>query len=279
MATTELAVIEPSGFVALAAPPREVLDIIQDNLGGQDLTERDLTRLTMPSGRAQRYRWEVPTLEGDSDAVEEVRGIVVLHKPTRGYWPLSIDEGGSGNPPSCSSQDGKVGRGKPWATKDDPYPEGDDRKQLCAECPHSQFGSAPDGRGQACSQRTMIFVLAETGFLPFVIGAPAKSLQPFRRYMMALGNQGIHYASVVTGFKLRKDSNQQGIEHAVLEPYLAARLDPAAVEAAKTYAAALRPQFEAVAADFGDVGQPPVPPAPAPAAAVEPDESTEAQAA
>lgn len=245
MATTELALIEPSGFLALHTDLANVTEVIEENLGGQDVNERDLVRLTVPSGDAKVYRWEVPTLDG-SDAVEEISGVIVHKTQTRQFWPVPLEEGGGGQPPSCSSPDARIGFGKPWATKANPDPEGEPERRVCKTCPNAQF--APGGGPQPCSERANLFLLMETGYLPAVVSVPPTSLKPLKQYMMALSNAGVPYISVVTAFTLEK-SESNGTPHAVIKPRRVGPLSPEAIAAAKAYAAALRPQFEAITFD------------------------------
>lgn len=245
MPSTEITVVEAAGFVALNNDLDTVAEFIESNLAGQEVTEFDLTRLSVPSGKAQKYRWEVPTLDG-SDVVDEIQGIIVSQKPSRGYWPLSIDDGGGNNPPVCASADGKIGYGKQWATKADPDPEGEPVALKCSECPNARFGS-DGGRGQACKQSTSLFVIMETGFLPAVVSVPPTSLASVKKYMLALANAGIRFDQVVTVFGLEKDSNAGGTEYAVIKPKMGGRLDPDAAEKAKAYGAMLAPTFERVA--------------------------------
>jgi hypothetical protein len=156
----------------------------------------------VPSGKAQKYRWEIPTLEG-SEAVDEISGIIVFQKQTRAFWPQSIDDGGGNVPPSCSSPDAKFGFGKQWATREDPDPDGEPRRVACAQCPNAQFGS-DGGRGQACKQTSQLFLLMETGFLPAVVQVPPTSLGAVKKYMLALANAGVRYDQVVTTLGWRR---------------------------------------------------------------------------
>jgi hypothetical protein len=140
MASTEITTIDAAGYLALTHDLAEVKSFIEDNLAGQEVSEFDLQRINVPSGKAQKYRFEIPTLEG-SEAVDEISGIIVFQKQTRAFWPQSIDEGGGNVPPSCSSPDARHGFGKQWATATDPDPDGDPRRVACASCPNAQFGS------------------------------------------------------------------------------------------------------------------------------------------
>lgn len=248
MASTDLIVIEADGFIALQHDLDEVSEFIHENLDGQDIGEFDLTRLRVPSGKATKYRWEIPTLDG-SEVVDEIQGIIVSQKQTRGYWPLSIDDGGGNTPPVCASADGRTGVGKPWANKLDPNPDGDPTTQPCKQCPHSRFGSAEKGDGQACKQSSSLFLLMETGFLPAVVSVPPTSLASVKQYMLHLANHGIRFNQVITSFTLEKESNAGGTEYARIQPKLAGRLDPDAAEKAKAYGAMLAPTFDRVAAE------------------------------
>src|SRR5690349_1128387 len=80
----------------------ELLETIQANVGGEQITERQLERVGMPSGGSTK--WTVPTLEGD-DARDEIAGVVVYSKLTRAYWQTSYDEGGGSDIPDCASND------------------------------------------------------------------------------------------------------------------------------------------------------------------------------
>lgn len=247
MASTEIALVEAAGFMALTHDTDTVAEFIQDNLDGQEVTEFDLTRLSVPSGKATKYRWEVPTLDG-SEMVDEIQGIIVSQKQARAFWPLSIDDGGGSTPPVCSSVDGRIGTGKPWATPQDPDPDAPPVKSKCAECPNAQFGS-DGGRGQACKQSSSLFLLTETGFLPTVVSVPPTSLASVKKYMLHLANHGIRYDQVVTVFGLEKAQNAGGTDYAKITPKLGGRLDPDAAAKAKAYGAMLAPTFERVVAD------------------------------
>jgi len=241
-----LAEIAPGGFLALNHDLDEVTGFIEANLSGQEVTEFDLTRLSVPSGKAQKYRWEVPTLAG-SEMRDELAGIIVTQKQTRAFWPSSIDDGGGNTPPSCSSPDARVGFGKQWATASDPDPDGEPRQLICKQCPHSQFGS--DGkRRQACKQMGQLFLLLDTGFLPSVIQVPPTSLGEVKRYMLALANSGLRYDEVATLIGLDKRSNQDGTDYALIVPRLGAKLDPDTSTRARAYGDMMRPQFDAAVA-------------------------------
>src|SRR4051794_22747688 len=135
---TELARIEPGGYVALAEDPGEIQAIIQENLGGQEIGEFDLPRVKVPAGGGRT--WEIPSLGGfDSEPI--LSGIVVHFKLTRAYGPTRDT---SNSPPACRSENGIVGIGDPGGH--------------CKTCPLAQFGTAIDDQGnpapgQACNAK------------------------------------------------------------------------------------------------------------------------------
>lgn len=233
MASTEIATIEPGGYLALNHDIGDIQAIVADNLAGQDVGEFDLPRVGMPAGGATV--WQVPTLGGPQN-VEELSGILVYTKQTRSYWSNDQD---TGEPPLCSSPDSIIGVGTPG---------GD-----CRTCPLSQFGSKinektgePD-KGQACTQRAVWFLLREEGFLPIVVSLSPTSLKAAKQYMLALAGAGIRFNEVVTTIGLEQDRNAGGDKYSRAVPTLGAKLDPETATRARAYADLLKPIFDRTA--------------------------------
>lgn len=247
MASTDLTLPEEGKYLALNHSSAEIEEIVADNLGGQDVSEFDLTRLKVPSGGATS--WEMETLEG-IQSVRTFEGVIVYTTQTRSWWPITLDESDSKTPPSCSSPDGKTGYGKQWATAVDPDPEGEPRRVLCATCPHSQFGSGKNG-GQACQLKGHWYVLMEGSFLPVVVTLPPMSLKPAKKYLFALSGAGLRYSQVVTRFKLEADARGAN-KFAKVIPELGGKLSPEEADRARAYSVLLRDLF---ARDTGAPGQ------------------------
>jgi hypothetical protein len=244
---TELAVLDGGAFVALNHTSAEIGDYIRDALEGEDVTARDLVRLTVPSGKAQKYRWEVPTLDGGSEVVDEVAGIMVGYRSTRAFWPVKLDDVvGGRKPPACSSADYRFGFGKQWATKDDPSPAGEPVKLACAECPNSLFSD--DNERPGCKSFGTLLLIGETGFLPRVISVPVTSMKAVRAFRLSLADGGVPPFAAVCAFGLAKATNAGGTDYALIAPRLTGRLDAAAAARAKAYGDMLRPVFERAAA-------------------------------
>lgn len=237
MASTDLAVVEPGGFLALAKDPGEVSGILADSLLGEELDPFSLPRIKFPS--AGSTTWEVPTASG-SEPMKALTGVIVHIQLTRTLW-ASNDI--TGEPPKCRSTGPKatgVGTGDPGGK--------------CASCPMLEWGSGVgkngEARGKACNERMIWFMLLEqSGYLPHVLQLPTMSVDPGKQYLQnTLGNYGIRRTSVVTEITLRPEKNSSGEPYAVIVPRNAGALDPAEAEHAAAYAAAMGGQLDAAAA-------------------------------
>lgn len=193
----------------------DLQEIISENMGGEDFTPFDLDRITMPAGGGTT--WEVPTLDGESGAVKDLRGVIVYAKTTRSYW--SSDEVDS-TPPDCASVDGIIGSGDPGG--------------LCSNCPNSQFGSGKNG-SKACKETKAVFLLMEGNMLPVVVQVPPTSLKLFKKYMSRLTNGAEPYYTVITSMTLTKTKSNSGYPHSVIQFNKAGSLSPELKEAVKQY--------------------------------------------
>ena len=238
MATTSTALTapgddEPGKYIALNHDISEVEAIIADNLGDETLSERDLPRIKVPSGGGRT--WEIPTLTG-VEALPVLDGIVVHFKLTRAYWP---GDAAKGSPPACISDNGVVGRGDPG---------GD-----CKTCPHAQYGTAVNDKGQpapgqACNAKEIWFMLRPGSFLPVCVALPATSLKAAKGYRVGvLGSAGMRLPSVVTHIALEQDKSGAGDTFSRAVPSVGSVLSPDEAAAAQAYAARFRPLFDAAA--------------------------------
>lgn len=219
--TNALAILDTQ-FTALALPQEELQALLRENLGGE-LGEFDIERIKIPSGGITS--WSVPTLEGEPEMVKSLTGVIVFKKLVRAYWDKSYDEGGA-TAPDCKSDDNTYGEGEPGG--------------LCKRCALSQFGSAAGkdgkpGKGQACKQMMLVFLLGEEGFLPKIVVCPPTSISPLRKYFVRLMDKGILASSVVTKLELEIDKNDAGIKYSKAKPSLVGKLSSEAAEKIKTY--------------------------------------------
>lgn len=221
---------EPAGnFVALSGEAENAMQAIQANLGGQKISMFDLDKLSIPSGGGIAF--EVNTLEGDTDSVKEVSGIIIAFRDTRSYWAKDYEETG-GTPPDCQSEDMVTGRGDPG---------GD-----CSRCPYSQFGSAKggDADGQACKQSRVMLLLTPDSILPYLVSAPPTSLKMMRKYFVStLAAAGLRYCDVVTRFSLEADKNKSGVKYSKLVAGVERRLIKDEIAQVGKYMDAITPAF------------------------------------
>ncbi|MEJ7788022.1 MAG: hypothetical protein WKF96_24750 [Solirubrobacteraceae bacterium] len=242
MATTDIAVIKPGAFLALNHAGAETREIIEELCGGQELTERHLPRAKNPSGGATQ--WQIPG-PGGVESVGEIAGILVAFKFIRALWREKDDNGkkialGS-EPPRCSStgpDTRAIGIGEPGGP--------------CKTCPLNAFGSSANGRGKACKERELWFMLRDHSFMPLVVQMPTMSLGATQEYRMStLGSIGVRATSVVTQVTLTPGSNDEG-DYAIAVPRMVGMLDPDEAARAREYGQQFTTAFDAITAETID---------------------------
>ena len=86
----------------------------------------------------------------------------------------------------------------------------------CATCTLSQFGSASNGRGKACKNMRVLYLLRSGEFMPLAINLSPTSISPFREFL----NQGFvfrnraTYGSLVE-IGLKRQTNPEGKDYSV----------------------------------------------------------------
>lgn len=227
MSSTEITTIPAGGIAALQRDPQEILEILEENLGGSKLEQKHLPRVKIPSGGGTT--WEIP----NEAPTKELTGILVAFKANqRAYWK---SEDLSNQPPDCRSDGGVTGIGNPG---------GD-----CDTCPFAQFGSKGDG--QACSQSEVWFLLRPGLFLPLVLKLPATSITAAEGYRMGdLGTSLLRPTSVLTSIKLKATKDKRGNPYSIAEISRVGNLSPDEAKAAREYALAMAPLFEGAARDI-----------------------------
>ena len=172
-------------------------DGVQANLEPSDELGIDhLVTVSLPRGTDQP--WSIPIEHTDPKTgktktkltTDMIDGVILRRRPNRVYWEKEYQDS-DGSPPDCSSVDMQQGIGTPGGS--------------CAICPMAQWGSAKEGRGQACSTRTDLFVAVPWQALPVRISAPVTSFQPILRYVSgipSLVGEGATYHTVITRLEL-----------------------------------------------------------------------------
>jgi hypothetical protein len=209
----------------ILANPDLVHETMAENFGNDRLTAGDLEKIKTPAGGGTH--WTLETAEGEQ-VVKEITGVLVHQHSQRAYYPGEY--AGGNEKPDCSSYDGKWGHGSPG---DSLAAEG----KGCDECPLSQWGSARNGKGQACRMSKRLYILRPGEVLPAVLTLAPGSLQNFRRYLLRLGITP--YFGVITRFKLVQAKSGGGILYSQVMPELAGRLDREDLDKVREYREAL----------------------------------------
>lgn len=208
---------------------------LRENLGGDRIEPSDLTRIKMPAGGGTT--WMIPSLGGDAPATA-IEGIVLDIHPRRAYWMSAAIQG---TPPDCASSDGRVGVGTPGGE--------------CGRCPLNVYGSArkPDGtagRGKACKESRLLFILRPSEVLPDVLIVPPGSLRSLRSFLLQLPKPKTHY---VLSIGLVQATSKGGIKYAQLAPKVSRELSPEDVEQVNAYAKSLAAVLGATTIDAADM--------------------------
>lgn len=226
--TKALAVIPPSDYAIANMEGGNVAEAIAANLGECKLTEFDLERIGMPSGGAKF--WEI-----DGEPVGEILGVIIDHRDGGAYWTKSFDETGGGVPPDCVSNDGFTGVGEPGGE--------------CDKCALNKFGSAVNkdgtaGKGKACRNMKILFLLRPEDILPIVIVAPPTSLTAIRKYLVKLAARGIKFKEAVTRLTLEERQNTTGINFSRLVVSKAADLSEKEKAMIQAYSESMAPMMQ-----------------------------------
>lgn len=266
---TQIATTDAVEFAIMTTDPSELREAIQAATNGQQINAFELDVVKVPSGGMTA--WTIPDIIDGERIEKTIQGIVVAQRTIRSYWRIGFDEraaqGVGKQPPDCSSQDGVWGIGRPDGHPDlvDVSPEQAEvseafsyevfdadgnqvgaskiKRYACEACPLAQFGSGKDGRGQACRQNRLLFLLTQDSALPMVIKVPPSSLRLVQGFFLKLSGRAIPPWGAVLGFGLRKTQGGAGIEYAEIVPEFVAKLEPEALARIVATAEALKPSL------------------------------------
>lgn len=247
MALNELAVIPVEKFGVLV-PGSEEAELLRINLGSEAIGPGDLDRVRVPSGGSTF--WTVASAEGEV-AEKQLEGVILHVGHTRAYWRDPVP---SGDEPDCKADgDCTIGEGDPGGE--------------CELCPFNKFGSAVKdtgeaGRGKACREYALVFLLVPGAMLPMQVVVSPGSLKAFKLYRLRLKRP---YYEMITRLTLKKESNKDGTDYAQVQAQCVAMLSPEAKQAVLGYRRMMGPTFGRATIDVKDVM-----PGPGPAAGREP---------
>lgn len=147
--------------------------MVESDFSAEELAEdmdgmqMSFPRVKIPAGGTLQF--EIPSDDPESpDYTKTLEGVILFNHSTYAYWAegCEYDEDST---PLCSSVDGKVGIGEPGG--------------ICATCALNEFGTAPEGRGKACKNMRMLYLLRSGEYLPLQLALPPTSLKPFKEFM------------------------------------------------------------------------------------------------
>lgn len=174
-------------------------ELVASNLGGEGISFNDLERIQIPTGGGTS--WTVTDDEGNEDEIKELEGIILTTKVIRSYWREAYT--GGGTPPDCSSEDNIVGSGTPGGE--------------CKICPMNKFGTKNDGqgKGKACAERRLLFMVMEGSLLPTIISIPPTSLENAKKYLIGLSTKPpfVKMHHIITKVGLVTDKSQDSIKY------------------------------------------------------------------
>ncbi len=216
------------------ATVNERMSVLQAALGpGEKLDASVLEQVKNPTGGGTN--WELSS----GEATQTIEGVVVLRQVTRAFWKSKVTDSGGGTPPDCASFDILTGDG------DNGSGAGN---HDCETCPQSQFGSATNdagepGAGQACQQRTRMFVLREGEILPVMMSLAPTSYKEARRYTISLASRSKPLHSVVTRIGLDQKQSQAGLPYSFATLQTVRELDADELAEVEAYRAEMVPML------------------------------------
>ena len=155
-------------------------------------------RVKIPSGGALQF--EIPGDDPENpDYTRTIEGVILHNHAACAYWPEGSEDDEDATP-LCSSVDGKLGVGEPG---------GD-----CVTCALNRFGSGSNGKGKACKNTRVLYLLQDGAFMPIQIILPPTSIKPFSDfYNMAFAarRRGACGSVVSIGLKRVENGNTYSI--------------------------------------------------------------------
>ena len=170
--------------------------------------------------------WELPSVTGEPEAAKEIEGVVVCKQNTRAWW-MGADGATSfeitNTAPTCSSLDGIK-----------PVESEDRQAETCLKCPHAQWGTGKEGRGQACKSRLNVFILRPGDEIPTLISLPPTAIKPFGAYAVGLRQKKSALIAVTTIFGLQDAKSSGGTAYKGIALRMGKPLTFAEMKAART---------------------------------------------
>lgn len=200
----------------------------EDLADDMDGLQMSFQRIKIPSGG--NLVFEIPTDDPENPNYEKtIEGVLIFHHDANAYWPEG-SEYDENTAPLCSSLDGKQGIGEPGGH--------------CAMCAMNQYGTAAEGRGKACKNMRMLYLLQSGECVPIQISLPPTSLKPFKNFVNQafLLRRRPSYGSVIQ-IGLRKE-NTGGNDYSVATFRLVENFEGEQLAQIRSYAEGFKEQIK-----------------------------------
>jgi len=158
-------------------------------------------QVKIPSGGGLAFT--IPNAGGQPIITPEIYGIIVDRHNQNAYYQDEYT--GAKNPPTCASNDGKIGYGSPGGP--------------CVSCPNNQWDQIDPFtkevvKGKLCQNRQALYVLRDGDAIPIYINLPPTSENNITDYIgKVVVPRGLCLAQVVTKISLAPDKNAKGIAY------------------------------------------------------------------
>jgi len=160
-------------------------DELADEMDGLHL---NFQRVKIPAGGSLQF--ELPGDDPENpEYARTLEGVIVYNHAANAFWAEGKEEDENASP-LCSSVDGRLGCGDP---------SGD-----CITCALNKFGSGENGKGKACKNTRVLYLLRDGAFTPMQIVLPPTSIKPFNDFYniaFAVRRRGICGSVVSIGLK------------------------------------------------------------------------------
>ena len=128
-------------------------------------------RVKIPGGGTLQF--EMPSDDPDRPEYStSLVGVILYNHASHAYWAGDSSEE-ENNPPVCSSLDGKTGIGIPGGA--------------CAACQLNKFRTASKGKGKACKNMRVLYLLRSGDYMPLQLNLPPTSIKAFQDFMREIG--------------------------------------------------------------------------------------------
>ena len=136
---------------------------LADEMDGLHL---NFQRVKIPAGGSLQF--ELPGDDPENpEYARTLEGVIIYNHASNAFWAEGGEDEENANP-LCSSADGKLGCGDPG---------GD-----CVTCALNKFGSGENGKGKACKNTRVLYLLRDGEYVPMQIVLPPTSIKPFNDF-------------------------------------------------------------------------------------------------